>query len=99
MAELLRLWEAENCSLVWAAPTLMVHSHLRFIRRKVLRELFSQLNCKKKLVHSLLLNFSVHAKVYQIHKSHFSGLKKFPDFSSISFSIFPFFFFNVLFFN
>ena len=44
--------------------TLKVHSRLRFIRRDLLRGLFSPHNYKK-LVHNPLLNFSVHAKVYE----------------------------------
>ena len=45
--------------------TIMVNSHLRFIRRELLRELFSPRN-HKKWVHNPLLNYSVHAKVEKI---------------------------------
>ena len=41
---------------------LRVHSHLRFIRRELLRELFSPCN-HEKWVHNPLLDFSVPAKV------------------------------------
>ena len=44
---------------------VMVHSHLRFIMRELLCELFSSHN-RKKWVHNPLLNFSVHAIVDQI---------------------------------
>ena len=44
---------------------LRAHSYLRFIRHKLLRELFSPGN-HKKWAHYQLLNFSVHTKVDQI---------------------------------
>ena len=44
---------------------LMVHSHLQFIKRELLRELFSPRN-RDKWVQNSLLNFSVRAKVDQI---------------------------------
>ena len=42
--------------------TLKVHLHLKFIRRELLRELFSPHN-RKKWAHNPLLTFSVQAKV------------------------------------
>ena len=42
-----------------------LNSHLRFFRRELLCELFNPCN-HKKWVHNSLLNFSVHAIVYQI---------------------------------
>ena len=45
--------------------SIRVHSHLRFIRRELLHELFSPRN-HEKLVHNPLLNFSVNVKVDQI---------------------------------
>ena len=45
--------------------SLMVHSHLQFIRHELLCELFSPSN-RKKLVYNPLFNFSVHTKVDQI---------------------------------
>ena len=44
---------------------LMVHSHLQFIKRELLRELFSPRN-RDKWVQNSLLNFSVCAKVDKI---------------------------------
>ena len=43
---------------------LMVHSHLKFIRHELLRELFSPHN-HEKWMHNSSLNFSVHKKVDQ----------------------------------
>ena len=45
--------------------SIRVHSHLRFIRRELLHELFSPRN-HEKLAHNPLLNFSVNVKVDQI---------------------------------
>ena len=44
---------------------LRVYSHLKFIRRQLLCEIFSPHNCEK-WVHNPLLNFSAHTKVDQI---------------------------------
>ena len=49
-----------------------VHSHVRFIRRKLLRKLSSPCNCTK-WVHNPLLIFSVHAKVDQIASVNVPG--------------------------
>ena len=51
--------------LRYNSDSLRVHSHLRFIRRELLHQLFSPHN-HKKWVHNPLQNFSVHAKVDQI---------------------------------
>ena len=45
--------------------SLTASSHLRFIRRELLLELFSPYN-QEKWVHNPLLNLSVHAEVDQI---------------------------------
>ena len=44
---------------------LRAYSYLRLSRRELLREFFSARN-RKKRVHNLLLNVSVHAKLNQI---------------------------------
>ena len=64
--------------------TLKVHSHLRFIRHELLRELFRPCNCEK-WVQNPLLNFLVQVKIDQISSVNVSPLFNVCHFSFVLF--------------